>query len=133
MALVYAAASPLLLTGSKQGVRNSIASNVFPIPDGDTGTNFALTLRAIIQALDSLARKPVPQQLRLALVHTDAPEITDQPVHKLETRFRPRECLVARATATLAVHVGPRAWRIFYQVEQPAASGGRNPAATPTP
>ncbi len=24
--------------------------NVFPVPDGDTGTNFALTLRAVAQA-----------------------------------------------------------------------------------
>lgn len=76
---------------------------------------------------------PLPQQLRLAVVHTDAPEIADKLVHELETRFRPRECLVARATAALGVHVGPGAWGIFYQVEQPAARGGRNPATTPTP
>ncbi len=28
--------------------------NVFPVPDGDTGTNFSLTLRAVADALQAL-------------------------------------------------------------------------------
>jgi dihydroxyacetone kinase-like predicted kinase len=28
--------------------------NVFPVPDGDTGTNFSLTLRAVADALRAL-------------------------------------------------------------------------------
>ena len=27
--------------------------NVYPVPDGDTGTNLALTLRSIVEALDA--------------------------------------------------------------------------------
>ena len=34
--------------------------NVFPVPDGDTGTNMCLTLRAVAQALRSLGDAPVP-------------------------------------------------------------------------
>ncbi len=35
--------------------------NVFPVPDGDTGTNFTLTLRAIADALRSLGDAPLPE------------------------------------------------------------------------
>ncbi|MFQ5703970.1 MAG: DegV family protein [Gemmatimonadales bacterium] len=34
--------------------------NVFPVPDGDTGTNFAATLRAVAEALRALGPKPLP-------------------------------------------------------------------------
>ena len=39
--------------------------NVFPVPDGDTGTNFSLTLRAVADALRALGtrrfrRRPAP-------------------------------------------------------------------------
>ena len=34
--------------------------NVFPVPDGDTGTNFALTLRAVAQAVVPLQNAPLP-------------------------------------------------------------------------
>ena len=34
--------------------------NVFPVPDGDTGTNFALTLRAVAQALVPLHDAHLP-------------------------------------------------------------------------
>jgi hypothetical protein len=32
--------------------------NVFPVPDGDTGTNFSLTLRAVAGAVRRLRRSP---------------------------------------------------------------------------
>ncbi|HKR56332.1 MAG TPA: DegV family protein, partial [Gemmatimonadales bacterium] len=35
--------------------------NVFPVPDGDTGTNMWLTLREVAQALRSLGDAPLPQ------------------------------------------------------------------------
>ena len=35
--------------------------NVFPVPDGDTGTNLCLTLRAVAQALRDLGDAPLPQ------------------------------------------------------------------------
>ncbi len=38
--------------------------NVFPVPDGDTGTNFTLTLRAIADALRALGDAPLPETAR---------------------------------------------------------------------
>ena len=34
--------------------------NVFPVPDGDTGTNFTLTLRAVADARRALGDAPLP-------------------------------------------------------------------------
>ena len=39
--------------------------NVYPVPDGDTGTNMALTMRALVEALDD-----APDAPRSALAHT---------------------------------------------------------------
>ncbi len=80
--------------------------DVLPVSDGDTWTNFSITLRGVVQALDPLERAP--------LAHVTS----------------------AMANAgVLGAHgnVGPGARGIFYQLDQPAGSGGRNPAATPTP
>lgn len=38
--------------------------NVFPVPDGDTGTNFSLTLRAVADALRALGDAPLPDTAR---------------------------------------------------------------------
>lgn len=38
--------------------------NVFPVPDGDTGTNFSLTLRAVADALQALGDAPLPDTAR---------------------------------------------------------------------
>ena len=38
--------------------------NVFPVPDGDTGTNFSLTLRAVADALRALGDAPLPETVR---------------------------------------------------------------------
>lgn len=38
--------------------------NVFPVPDGDTGTNFALTLRSVAVAVRGLRRAPLPAVTR---------------------------------------------------------------------
>jgi DegV family protein with EDD domain len=40
--------------------------NVFPVPDGDTGTNFTLTLRSIAEALHRLGDAPLPEVTRTA-------------------------------------------------------------------
>jgi DegV family protein with EDD domain len=40
--------------------------NVFPVPDGDTGTNFTLTLRSIAEALHRLGDAPLPEVSRAA-------------------------------------------------------------------
>src|SRR3954449_853443 len=38
--------------------------NVFPVPDGDTGTNFSLTLRSVADALRVLGDAPLPETAR---------------------------------------------------------------------
>lgn len=38
--------------------------NVFPVPDGDTGTNFSLTLRAVADALRALGDAPLAETTR---------------------------------------------------------------------
>jgi fatty acid kinase/fatty acid kinase fatty acid binding subunit len=38
--------------------------NVFPVPDGDTGTNFSLTLRAVADALRALVDASLPETAR---------------------------------------------------------------------
>jgi DegV family protein with EDD domain len=40
--------------------------NVFPVPDGDTGTNFSLTLRAVADALRARGDAPLPETARTA-------------------------------------------------------------------
>jgi DegV family protein with EDD domain len=40
--------------------------NVFPVPDGDTGTNFAHTVRTIAEALHRLGDAPLPEVTRTA-------------------------------------------------------------------
>lgn len=40
--------------------------NVFPVPDGDTGTNFHLTMRSIAEALHRLGDAPLPEVSRAA-------------------------------------------------------------------
>ena len=34
--------------------------NVYPVPDGDTGTNLTLTVRAIVEALERARRPTAP-------------------------------------------------------------------------
>ncbi len=38
--------------------------NVFPVPDGDTGTNFSLTLRAVADALRAVGNAPLSQTVQ---------------------------------------------------------------------
>jgi len=40
--------------------------NVFPVPDGDTGTNFFFTMRAIAEALNRVGDAPLPEVSRSA-------------------------------------------------------------------
>jgi uncharacterized protein len=40
--------------------------NVFPVPDGDTGTNFSLTLRSVADALRALGDASLPETARTA-------------------------------------------------------------------
>ncbi len=47
------------------GMREEINRiNVFPVPDGDTGTNFSLTLRSVADALRALGDAPLPETVQ---------------------------------------------------------------------
>jgi dihydroxyacetone kinase-like predicted kinase len=48
---------------SRQEHLNKI--NVFPVPDGDTGTNFALTMKSVSEALQRLGDAPLPEVSRV--------------------------------------------------------------------
>jgi len=63
---------------------------------------------------------PLPSSLRLAVVHADAPELAKELKAELVRRYKPRDCLVGDVTAAIGVHVGPDAWGVFYQIEDPA-------------
>jgi len=60
---------------------------------------------------------PRPASLRFGVVHADAPEVADRIRTALVAAFRPKEVLVAPVTPALAVHVGPGAWGVAWQVE----------------
>lgn len=55
---------------------------------------------------------------RLGVAHFAAPEVAEELVRRLEARFDPVELLCGPTTASLAVHTGPGAWAVAYQVEE---------------
>ena len=46
--------------------------NVFPVPDGDTGDNMAMTMRAVLEELDALAEESIDTMGRDRVVHAVA-------------------------------------------------------------
>ena len=46
--------------------------NVFPVADGDTGDNMALTMRAVMSELDRLDGQPIDRRAREEIVHAVA-------------------------------------------------------------
>ncbi|MGD8727991.1 MAG: DegV family protein, partial [Gemmatimonadales bacterium] len=73
----------------------------------------------VLQHLDARLN-PVPSSLRLAVAHADAQKLAQELKAELVRRYKPRDCLVSDVTAALGVHVGPDAWGVFYQIEDPA-------------
>lgn len=57
------------------------------------------------------------RRYRLGVVHFAAPDAAAQLLEDLRTRFAPVEILSGPTTAALAVHTGPGAWAVAYQVE----------------
>jgi DegV family protein with EDD domain len=62
---------------------------------------------------------PRPAAVRFGVAHADASEIAERVRTALLAAYQPRDCLVAMATGVLGTHVGPGAWAVFYQVEDP--------------
>ena len=52
------------------------------------------------------------------MVRFAAPEIADQLASEMAARFDPVEILTGQTTAALAVHTGPGAWAVAYQIEE---------------
>ena len=109
--------------------------NAFPVTDGDTGTNFCSTFRAVAEAVRKLGPSPLPtvtktmtQQLdgrltprpkllRFGIAHAGAEDIAERLRTALVAKYTPRSCFVDDVTSAVGVHVGPGAWSIFYQIE----------------
>jgi uncharacterized protein len=62
---------------------------------------------------------PRPRQFRIGIAHASDPEVAERLRQDILARFSPRDCLVSEVTSALGVHVGPGAWGIFYQIEDP--------------
>ncbi len=61
---------------------------------------------------------PRPRQLRLGVVHAEAPERAAAVADLLREAFDPREDVtIGPATGVVGTHVGIGAWAVFYQVE----------------
>ncbi|MCQ2752583.1 MAG: DAK2 domain-containing protein, partial [Coriobacteriales bacterium] len=43
--------------------------NVFPVPDGDTGTNMSLTMESVVEEVKALPATATPEQLSDAVIH----------------------------------------------------------------
>jgi DegV family protein with EDD domain len=76
----------------------------------------------IPRVLEHLERRltPRPARLRMGVVHADAADIAKQLREEFERRFDPIDVLTHAVTAALGVHVGPGAWGVFFQIEEPA-------------
>jgi DegV family protein with EDD domain len=73
------------------------------------------------RVLELLERRltPRPKVVRFGVAHAEAPEVAERVRNALVAAYQPRECFVTLATGVLATHVGPGAWAVFYQVEDP--------------
>ncbi len=73
-----------------------------------------------ILALLDRRLSPRPRALRFGIAHADAPAGAERVRAALVAAYRPRDCFVSLATGVLGAHVGPGAWAVFYQIEDPA-------------
>jgi DegV family protein with EDD domain len=87
-------------------------------------------LPRVLEHLDRLLT-PRPRRLRVGVAHADALEQAEHLHTILEERFQPCECLLSSVTAALGVHVGPGAWAVFYQIEEPADTDRNIPSSEP--
>ncbi len=58
------------------------------------------------------------KRYRFGVAHFAVPDVAASLVRRLEERFDPVEILSGPTTASLAVHTGPGAWTVAYQVEE---------------
>ena len=73
-------------------------------------------LEQVLQLLEE--RLSGATRYRLGVAHFAVPEIAAELVSRLKEHFDPVEILSGPTTASLAVHTGPGAWAVAYQVEE---------------
>jgi len=73
-------------------------------------------LEQVLQLLEE--RLSGATRYRLGVAHFAVPEIAAELVSRLKEYFDPVEILSGPTTASLAVHTGPGAWAVAYQVEE---------------
>ena len=73
----------------------------------------------IPRVLEHLDRRltPRPARLKMAIVHAGAPDVAATVRTEVVARYTPLECHIGTVTAAIGVHTGPRAWGVFYQIE----------------
>ena len=101
--------------------------NVFPVPDGDTGTNLSWTLRAVADALQALGDAPLPDRVgrargRDAVLRRVLSLVDERRRTALPAGYQTKDCFVSLATGVLGTPMGPGAWAVCYQVEDPPAA-----------
>jgi hypothetical protein len=78
-------------------------------------------LRRVLSLVDERLT-PRPRAVRFGVVHAEAPEVAERVRTALLAAYQPKDCFVSLATGVLGTHVGPGAWAICYQVEDPPAA-----------
>jgi DegV family protein with EDD domain len=73
-------------------------------------------LEQVMQLLED--RLSGAKRYRLGVAHFAVPDLAAALVREMENRFDPVEILAGPTTASLAVHTGPGAWAVAYQVEE---------------
>jgi len=73
-------------------------------------------LEQVMQLLEE--RLSGAKRYRLGVAHFAVPEVEVELVRRLKAHFDPVEILSGPTTASLAVHTGPGAWAVAYQVEE---------------
>jgi len=75
---------------------------------------------ALLEQVLRLLEEPLSgaTRYRLGVAHFAVPEISAELVSRLKEHFNPVEILSGPTTASLAVHTGPGAWAVAYQVEE---------------
>ncbi len=77
----------------------------------------------VLELIDA-ALTPRPSQLRIGIVHAEAPEVAERLRTALTAAYSPKDVVVGPATGVLGTHVGIGAWAVFYQVEDAAGPSG---------
>lgn len=90
--------------------------NLFPVADGDTGTNLALTMRSVADAVRPVGDAPA-ERYRIGVVHAGAPDLAERLAEEARRRWSPVDVLCEPLTAVISVHTGAGAWGLCYQIE----------------